>query len=163
MSNYIYKEQVVHICQNCGDDFAAKGDRKFCSKSCSASYNNRGIRRHGSPASTCQYCGNITSGATRKYCSPQCSGAARKTKSIEEQRKLNRDRQARYRAKNLRKYAPNANREKIREIYKNCPDGYEVDHIRPLSKGGLHHEDNLQYLTVNENRKKGNKINHKDK
>ena len=48
--------------------------------------------------------------------------------------------------------------DEIREFYKNCPDGYEVDHIIPVSKGGKHHEDNLQYLTAEENRKKGNKI-----
>jgi hypothetical protein len=47
---------------------------------------------------------------------------------------------------------------KIKEFYKNCPDGYEVDHIIPLSKGGSHCLSNLQYLTISENRKKSNKI-----
>jgi uncharacterized protein YjcR len=47
---------------------------------------------------------------------------------------------------------------KIKEFYKNCPEGYEVDHIIPLSKGGSHSLSNLQYLTVSENRKKSNKI-----
>ncbi len=32
---------------------------------------------------------------------------------------------------------------------------HEVDHIIPISKGGLHHQDNLQILTQQENRKKG--------
>lgn len=36
---------------------------------------------------------------------------------------------------------------------------HEVDHIIPISRGGLHHQDNLQILTWIENRKKGNKIN----
>lgn len=35
---------------------------------------------------------------------------------------------------------------------------HEVDHIIPISKGGLHHQDNLQILVWHENRKKGNKI-----
>ena len=35
---------------------------------------------------------------------------------------------------------------------------HEVDHIIPISKGGLHHQSNLQVLTRNENRVKGNKI-----
>lgn len=48
--------------------------------------------------------------------------------------------------------------EVIKEIYRNCPKGYHVDHIIPISKGGLHHEDNLQYLTPHENRSKGDKI-----
>ena len=34
---------------------------------------------------------------------------------------------------------------------------YEVDHIKPLSKGGLHHEDNLQLLDISLNRQKNNK------
>lgn len=29
----------------------------------------------------------------------------------------------------------------------NRPKGYEVDHIIPISLGGTHHRDNLQYLT----------------
>ena len=46
----------------------------------------------------------------------------------------------------------------IKQIYLDCPKGYEVDHIIPISKGGLHHEDNLQYLTISENRRKGNRM-----
>ena len=35
---------------------------------------------------------------------------------------------------------------------------YEVDHIIPISKGGLHHQDNLQVLMWLDNRRKGDKI-----
>jgi 5-methylcytosine-specific restriction endonuclease McrA len=35
---------------------------------------------------------------------------------------------------------------------------YEVDHIIPISKGGLHHQNNLQVITRTENRSKSNKI-----
>ena len=38
---------------------------------------------------------------------------------------------------------------------------YHVDHIKPLSKGGLHHQDNLQILTATENLRKGAKIEEK--
>lgn len=47
----------------------------------------------------------------------------------------------------------------IREIYENVPEGHEVDHIIPLQGRnvcGLHCENNLQYLTAEENRRKSN-------
>jgi 5-methylcytosine-specific restriction endonuclease McrA len=47
----------------------------------------------------------------------------------------------------------------IGKFYKNCPQGYEVDHIIPVSKGGRHMLSNLQYLTREENRRKSDKIN----
>ncbi len=46
----------------------------------------------------------------------------------------------------------------IGRFYLNCPEGYEIDHIIPLSKGGKHILSNLQYLTKEENRYKCAKI-----
>ena len=46
----------------------------------------------------------------------------------------------------------------IGRFYKNCPQGYEVDHIIPISRGGKHCLSNLQYLTKEENRKKSAKL-----
>ncbi len=47
--------------------------------------------------------------------------------------------------------------EDIKTFYLKCPNGSEVDHITPLSKGGKHHISNLQYLTVSANREKSSK------
>jgi 5-methylcytosine-specific restriction endonuclease McrA len=44
----------------------------------------------------------------------------------------------------------------LKFIYQYCPNGYEVDHIIPLSKGGSHHPTNLQYLPSVINRQKKN-------
>jgi len=65
---------------------------------------------------------------------------------------------ANYRAKKHNQTPDNADLEAIKKFYANCPKGYEVDHIIPISKGGLHVLENLQYLTISENRKKHNKI-----
>jgi len=54
-----------------------------------------------------------------------------------------------------------ADKEKIKEIYMNRPEGYHVDHIIPLRGklvSGLHIPDNLQYLTISENSRKNNKF-----
>lgn len=61
---------------------------------------------------------------------------------------------SKYRAKKIDATPSTADLRLIGEIYKNCPKGYEVDHIIALAEGGQHHQDNLQYLPMLENRKK---------
>lgn len=60
-----------------------------------------------------------------------------------------------YRARKRNAIPPDADLKLIRLIYENCPDGYHVDHIQALASGGLHHQDNLQYLEISENCRKG--------
>jgi hypothetical protein len=43
---------------------------------------------------------------------------------------------------------------KIRAFYKACPKECHVDHIIPVSKGGNHRLENLQYLPIEQNRRK---------
>jgi hypothetical protein len=48
----------------------------------------------------------------------------------------------------------------ISDFYRNCPEGYEVDHIVPLQGkevSGLHVLNNLQYLKPSDNKRKSNK------
>lgn len=55
-----------------------------------------------------------------------------------------------------------ANIPAMNEFYANCPEGYEVDHWAPLQSDkvcGLHTLENLQYLTIADNRAKYNKFN----
>ena len=46
----------------------------------------------------------------------------------------------------------------IASIYRNCPEGYHVDHIVPLNKKGKHHQDNLCYLPAALNLAKSDKL-----
>lgn len=66
----------------------------------------------------------------------------------------NREGVALYRARKKDAIKEDSNLKLISEIYKMCPKGYEVDHIVALAAGGSHHQDNLQYLPILENRKK---------
>lgn len=47
-------------------------DRKFCSQSCAASFNNKGIRRHGKSPGKCLLCHKTLKRQSAKYCSQKC-------------------------------------------------------------------------------------------
>jgi len=72
---------------------------------------------------------------------------------------------ARRRCRIIDAFDETANQQKINKIYceakrltEETGIPHEVDHIIPISKGGKHHEDNLQIITMSENRKKHTKI-----
>ena len=154
----------MKTCINCGNEITSKWGKKFCSRSCSASYNNTGVQRHGRPKHKCAGCDKIIPGI-RKWCSNACQAEHspyRKYFTEEERTEARKKRQrevfARYYSKKKYQTPHDADLTAIKEFYMNCPKGYEVDHIIPISKGGAHSIDNLQYLTISENRSKGNKI-----
>lgn len=69
---------------------------------------------------------------------------------------------AQRRALMLAAQVENADKEKIKQFYilaetLTIQTGikYTVDHIQPLTKGGKHHHDNLQVITMSDNSKKG--------
>ena len=71
----------------------------------------------------------------------------------------------RYRARKQNATTPDADHNKILKIYKECEMKtkktgvvHHVDHIIPLSKGGLHHHKNLQVITAKENWTKGDRL-----
>ena len=136
-----------------------KRANKFCCQSCAATYNNlRHGRRHGKPAGVCERCGEPKGSADRRFCSSRCYGNGRPPGDTERARIRRNEASANYRAKLRDQTPPDTNRKAIREFYASCPKGWEVDHIIPISKGGLHTLENLQYLPMSENRSKGSKI-----
>lgn len=150
-------------CKYCRNPIIGKYAKKFCSLSCSASYNNIGRKRnfkHGRYGlKKCSICKNLT--IRPKYCSKRCMAMGQRNYSTEEERlKLLRSKRCAdfklYQARKKYNTAIGTDLQAIRIFYLNCPKGYEVDHIIPLSKGGPHDIKNLQYLTVAENRRKGN-------
>jgi len=81
----IYKERKKKFCLNCGKELK-KGQNKFCSSSCAASFNNkkRGKRSEETKKkiseslklkyepNRCVICGNIIDNRHKKYCSNEC-------------------------------------------------------------------------------------------
>lgn len=66
---------------------------------------------------------------------------------------------ARYKASRIRATPSWANHSMILDIYKNCPEGFHVDHIYPLQSDwvcGLHVEHNLRHIPAQDNIAKSN-------
>lgn len=128
----------INKCINCGNDTKTK----FCSRSCSASYNNTvNPKRQAKPK-------------------PPKKERIKRTpeEAYKRKRAIYNEANARYMARRKFQTPTDEDIKSLQEFYANCPAGHEVDHIIPISKGGLHSLSNLQYLTKSENRKKSNKL-----
>jgi hypothetical protein len=65
----------------------------------------------------------------------------------------------RIRAEKLKRLPRWADEQKIEQVFRDAPEGFELDHIFPLQGervSGLHVAENLQYLTTKENGRKHN-------
>lgn len=100
----------------------------------------------------------------RSFCSHSCSTKFKYLGEDHKRAVLNSI-AARRRCRMKDAFDETANQEKINGIYCDAKQltektgiPHEVDHIIPISKGGKHHENNLQIITMSENRKKHTKI-----
>ena len=97
----------------------------------------------------------------KKYACDKNTQSTRYRRWQENNKEKVRLKNANERAARLQRLPAWADREKIKEFYMNCPEGFHVDHIIPLrgkNVSGLHVIENLQYLPAKENISKSNKF-----
>lgn len=107
----------------------------------------------------CKYCGDVYEGRRMSGHVTGCQSNPNRYWHRPTEAQLKARNKAKVYAWRARKYnaiVPSSDLDLIKLIYEACPDGYHVDHIRALASGGLHHQDNLQYLPAMENCRKGN-------
>lgn len=73
------------ICISCNEGFEGRSKRKFCSLSCSASFNNKLAPKRFNPNKnkTCLKCDNNLKHSQIKFCSRECSGTYKSNELIE--------------------------------------------------------------------------------
>lgn len=66
-------KEHYQLCKQCSKEIPyEKRNNKFCSKSCSASFNNVGVRRHGHEKRPCVVCSSLVKSNSSVYCSSKC-------------------------------------------------------------------------------------------
>lgn len=69
IDNYNKNPKLCKFCDNIIIYLKRRND--FCNQSCSTTFNNKGIRRHGEAPNNCSYCNKIT--YNDKFCSHKCN------------------------------------------------------------------------------------------
>lgn len=158
----------MKICPKCGTEHTMNG--KFCSKSCANSRSWTAEDKLKKSLLNKEFSKNNPShylGRTGWAHSDEMKELKRQLtlKHWDERGRRTQEQKLAQNRANVNKYnalkrdavTPESDFDLIKEIIKACPKGYDVDHIVPISKGGKHHQDNLQYLPLSENRRKGNR------
>ena len=159
------KRSYMKICPKCNTEHNKNGI--FCSRSCanSRNWNDEDKKKKSEAAKTFLKDNVHPSKGKPGWKHSDEMKELKRQKSLDAWDKLgrkskehfvikNRIQVSKYRASKMKAITEDSDLELIKQIYKMCPKGYEVDHMIPLVEGGLHHQDNLQYLPAMENRKK---------
>jgi len=145
------KQQLLRLTEN-----------KYCAKcNCIKPRSEFGLDKSNSDelSSSCSIC--LVNKSRAYYASNAEKSSLASMRWAKDNPEVKRAIDAKRRAAKLRACPSWADVAAIRDIYLNCPEGYHVDHVIPLQGDnvcGLHVETNLQYLTAEENLKKGNKF-----
>jgi 5-methylcytosine-specific restriction endonuclease McrA len=142
-------------CEQCNKEFKNSQGLSMHTKFC-------GRKR---PTFVCKVCGTEkvkTCQTTNQFCSHKCAQVASRVVKDDvwyrRKRAIANEAWQRYHARKKNQTPEGEDISLLQKFYENCPAGYEVDHIIPISKGGLHSLSNLQYLPWQENRRKSNKV-----
>lgn len=159
-------------CETCEvEHFGSYGSGRFCNAKCARAFSTKSKRKEINEKVSTKLKGKpspLKGKKGRKLTEEQRQRQLLAIKRYNEQRiKVSEEKKKAnnvakviaYRARKRNAIIETTDLELIKKIYESCPEGYEVDHIHSLSTGGLHHQDNLQYLPKSENCRKGaNKI-----
>jgi hypothetical protein len=154
-------------CENCNSEHDGNyGSGRFCSLKCARAFSTKEKRQeinkkvaeklNGHPSPLKGMPGkSLTKEQRERYLEGlRRYQLTREKVSEEKKRAANVANVMAYRARKYKATPPDADLKLIKLIYENCPAGYHVDHVQSLSTGGLHHQDNLQYLPISENCRK---------
>ncbi len=157
------------ICENCSKDHEGLyATGRFCSQQCARSFSTKSKRKEINKKVSKALAGkpNNCKGKPGKKHTEESKEKISKglkefffkhpelIKTEEQKAAKNAADVAEYRARKRKATPPDADLELIKKIYESCPKGYHVDHILAIARGGLHHQDNLQYLPGSENCRK---------